>query len=81
MSAMPGKVQVVGVSEVRGEKVFVLQMLQGRNPEWVAQPFFAAFDGQATWLDELRPAFDEDRFFFEEELDRLRERGLASSLH
>ena len=78
MSAMPGKVQVVGVSEVRGERVFVLQMLQGRDPKWVALPFFAAYDGQATWFDELRPAFDEDRFFFEEELNRLRERGGSS---
>jgi len=78
MSALPGKVQVLGVSEVGGEKVFVLQMLQGRNPDWVARPFFAAFDGRATWLDELRPAFDEERFFFDAEPGQLPERSSAS---
>lgn len=65
MSALPGKVQINGLSEVHGEKVFVLQMLQGRNPDWVGRPFFAAYDEQATWLDELRPAFGAERFFFE----------------
>ncbi len=67
MSAKPGKVQVVGVAEVNGEKVFVLRFLQGRNPDWVHRPFFARFDPDATWLDELKPAFGEDRFFFEKE--------------
>jgi KamA family protein len=67
MSAGPGKVQVLGVSEVMGQKVFVLQFLQGRNPDWVARPFFAEYDPEAIWLDDLTPAFGEERFFFEEE--------------
>jgi len=33
MSAGPGKVRIVGISEIRGEKVFVLEFLQGRNPD------------------------------------------------
>ncbi len=65
MSASPGKVQVLGVNEVGGEQVFTLQMLQGRNPDWVLKPFFAEFDEDALWLDDLRPAFGEKRFFFE----------------
>ncbi|RMG91876.1 MAG: lysine 2,3-aminomutase [Zetaproteobacteria bacterium] len=65
MSAWPGKVEVQGVAEVNGEKVFVLRMIQGRNPNWVQQPFFARFDEAATWLDELEPAFGQDRFFFQ----------------
>lgn len=69
MSAFPGKVQVVGISEVKGEKVFVLNFLQGRNPNWVGVPFFAAYDPKATWLDQLKPAFGEEKFFFEEEMD------------
>jgi KamA family protein len=64
MSATPGKVQVLGVSQINGEKVFVLQFLQGRNPQWVMQPFFAKYDSKATWLDDLRPAFG-SKFFFE----------------
>ncbi|MGL5786813.1 MAG: KamA family radical SAM protein [Bacteroidales bacterium] len=69
MSAFPGKVQVVGVAEVKGEKVFVLNFLQGRNPNWVGIPFFAAYDPKATWLDQLKPAFGEEKFFFEEEME------------
>ena len=67
MSAAPGKVKVCGITEVRGEKVFVLEFLRGRNPGWVGKPFFAEFDDQATWLDQLVPAFGDDRFFFERE--------------
>ena len=68
MSATPGKVEVLGVQEVGGEKVFVLRFLQGRDPDWVGRPFFAKFDPQATWLDGLKPAFGEDSFFFEDGL-------------
>ena len=38
MSANPGKVQVLGASEGKGEKVLVLRFLQGRNPDWVTEP-------------------------------------------
>ena len=65
MSAFPGKVRVAGVSEVHGEKVFVLELLQARNPEWANRPFFAKFDPEASWFDDLEPAFGEDRFFFD----------------
>lgn len=39
MSDTPGKIQLLGVTEVKGEKVFVLRFLQGRNPRWVDIPF------------------------------------------
>ena len=71
MSATPGKIQVLGISEIQGEKVFVLRFLQGRNPDWVARPFFAKYDPEATWLNMLQPAFGEEKFFFEEELETL----------
>jgi KamA family protein len=67
MSAGPGKVEIQGVAEVRGEKVFVLRFLQGRNEDWVQRPFFARFDASATWLDGLQPAFGEKEFFFDAE--------------
>ncbi len=66
MSADPGKVQVLGTSEIGGEKVLQLRFLQGRDPDWVHRPFFASYDESATWLDELQPAFGEPRFFFED---------------
>lgn len=64
MSATPGKVLLVGRARIANEDVFVLRFLQGRDPEWVGQPFFAAFDPKATWLSQLRPAFGEKEFFF-----------------
>ena len=66
MSATPGKVEVLGVQEVAGEKVIVLRFLQGRDADWCARPFFARYDPQATWLDQLEPAFGENKFFFED---------------
>ena len=75
MSATPGKVQVDGVAEINGTKVIVLRMLQGRNPEWVNRPFFAKYDENAIWLDDLKPAF-EDKFFFEDELKQIKEQKM-----
>jgi KamA family protein len=66
MSASPGKVEVQGVTEINGEKLFVLRFIQGRDSEWVQRPFFARYDERATWLDQLQPALGEERFFFEE---------------
>lgn len=71
MSAGPGKVQVVGVADIKGERVFVLNFFQGRKPEWVGRPFFAKYDPKATWLDDLKPAFGEKEFFYEAELKTL----------
>lgn len=67
MSDHAGKIQVLGVSEIKGKKVFVLRFLQGRSPSWVDIPFFAEYDPKATWMDQLKPAFDEEKFFFESE--------------
>jgi KamA family protein len=70
MSADPGKVEVLGVTRASNRKVIALRMLQGRNPGWTMRPFFAEFDAEATWLSDLRPAFGETRFFFEDELEK-----------
>ncbi|MEU8890408.1 lysine 2,3-aminomutase [Streptomyces sp. NPDC048442] len=67
MSAFPGKVLIDGVPTIRGEKVFALQFLQAREGGLVRRPFYAKFDPQATWFDQLVPAFGEPRFFFEDE--------------
>lgn len=66
MSAFPGKVAIDGIVTINGEKLFALQFLQARNPDWVRRPFYAKFDPTATWLDDLVPAFGEKKFFFEE---------------
>ena len=65
MSDKPGKVEIAGITRIHGEKVFVLRFLQGRDPSWVGQPFFARYDPEATWMDGLQPATGETEFFYE----------------
>jgi KamA family protein len=65
MSATPGKVCVDGIAEVAGQQVFVLRMLQARDPSLVGRPFFARYDPEAVWLSDLTPAFA-DQFPFEQ---------------
>jgi KamA family protein len=71
MSCGPGKVEIAGIARIGEEQVFVLNFLQGRNREWVRRPFFARFDPEATWFDQLEPALGEDRFFFSDEYDAM----------
>lgn len=75
MSATPGKILVSGVADIRGERVFSLKFLRGRDPLWVGQPFFARFDAEATWLDDLEPAFGATEFFYEERMREISQRG------
>lgn len=72
MSAAPGKILIDGVTEIDGDRVFVLKMIQGRDPHWVNRIFFAKFDPQAVWLDDLEPAGGEERFFFERQMREMR---------
>jgi KamA family protein len=65
MSAFPGKVLIDGIVTIDGEKCFALQFLQARDPSIVRRPFFAKFDPQAHWLDDLTPALGAKRFFYE----------------
>lgn len=55
MSADPGKVQVLGSLELKGETYFLLTMLQARQPELANKPFLAKYSETATWLDDLEP--------------------------
>lgn len=66
MSATPGKVCIDGVTEVAGEKVFILNLIQSRDPQLVNKPFFARYDETATWLFDLEPALGAERFPYEE---------------
>lgn len=79
MSASPGKVEVQGVAEIAGEKVFVLRFIQGRHPDWVQRPFFARFDEKATWLNHLKPAFGDDRWFWEDDYAAIRGARLSAT--
>ncbi|GGY04709.1 KamA family radical SAM protein [Litchfieldella qijiaojingensis] len=77
MSADPGKVEIQGITEVAGEKVFVLRFIQGRSADWVQRPFFAKYDESATWLHHLQPALGEKRFFHEDEFEAMKSRKQA----
>jgi KamA family protein len=55
MSADPGKVEIQGVSEINGESVFVLRFIQARESDLVQRPFYAQYDENVTWFDQLRP--------------------------
>ncbi len=70
MSCGPGKIHVVGINKIRGEKVFVLKFIQARDDQWVNQPFFAKYDPNAIWVTDLEPAFGKDHFMFESKLKR-----------
>lgn len=80
MSCDPGKVQILGVSEINNEKVFVLRFIQGRNPDWVGKPFFAKYDDTAIWMDNLKPAFS-NHFFFEKEVIAKRSLNFKTNKH
>jgi KamA family protein len=68
MSATPGKVGVDGVADINGQRVFVLHLIQARDPRLVGRPFFAEYDPTAVWLSDLKPAFA-SRFPFEPDPD------------
>jgi L-lysine 2,3-aminomutase len=72
MSCDPGKLHIVGIVSVKGEKVFVLRFIQARNVEWVNRIFFAKYKLDAYWLSDLEPAFGEKEFFFIKELSEMR---------
>ena len=71
MSCSPGKIIVEDITEIHGEKVFALKFTQSRNPEWTNRIFFARFDENASWIDDLNPAFGHEEFFFENEMDEI----------
>ncbi len=71
MSCMLGKVRVNGVSRIGTEKAITLEILQGRNPDWIGRPFYAQYDEKATWVDDLKPAFGAEKFFYEDELKAM----------
>ncbi|EMF16955.1 L-lysine 2,3-aminomutase [Sphaerulina musiva SO2202] len=79
MSTSPGKICVRGIETISQQKVFVLQFVQSRNPQWCHRTFFAEYDSSAVWFDQLKPAFGEEGFFFESEYEEIRARAAQES--
>ena len=59
MSTSEGKVQILGLSKINNNDVFVLQYVQARNAELVGKPFFAKYNKLAKWITDLQP-FESD---------------------
>lgn len=55
MSCTPGKVEITGIEKINGEEAFVMRFLQCRDPKWIGRVFFAKYDPNAIWYDELVP--------------------------
>jgi hypothetical protein len=79
MSASPGKICILGVETIAGQRVIVLKFYQARKPDWTKHIFFAEFDPKATWIDDLKPAFGAHKFFYEDEYDFIHTRQYEGS--
>ena len=60
------------------QPLLVCDFIQARNPDWVRRPFFAEFDDDAAWFDDLRPAFGKQRFYFDDPADDGQSRPLLN---
>ena len=58
MSTTPGKILIEGLASIQNRQVFVLKLLQARDPSWTRHIFFAEYDEQALWIDDLKPALN-----------------------
>ena len=67
MTSSAGKVSLLGVAEIKGEKVFVLKFNEGRNMEWMDRVYLARYDENENTIEKLKP-YDTDTYFYEDEL-------------
>lgn len=70
MTTSAGKLSLLGTTEVRGEKVFVLKFNESRNMAWMDKVILAKYSATETRVDKLEP-FDAPEFFFEKELAKI----------
>ena len=78
MAASPGKVGIVSIEEVRGERIFALKFFQARSPAGTKRLLFAKYDAEATWLDDLKPASREKGVSSENEYRDISSRTRSS---
>lgn len=77
-----GKISLMGVAEVKGEKAFVLKFNESRNMEWMDKVFLAKYDENEKVIENLKP-FEGDKYFFEDELaflEKQKEEKLSKRL-
>lgn len=66
MSTTPGKIEVLGVVNLGNQRYFSLRFLRARQERWEHRQFLANYSPTARWIDELTPALNEGKFFFDE---------------
>lgn len=70
MTSSAGKISLLGIAEVNGEKVFALKFNEGRNMEWMDRVYLTKFDEKENTIEKLKP-YDTDKHFFENELHKI----------
>ncbi|MBK7407212.1 MAG: hypothetical protein IPL49_18945 [Saprospirales bacterium] len=79
MTSSAGKTSLLGVTEIKGEKVFVLKFNESRNMEWMDRVFLAQYDEQQNTIEKLKP-YEGEKHFFEEDLHEIEENLEATFL-
>ena len=70
MTSSAGKASIIGTTEIKGEKVFVLKFNESRNMEWMDKVFLAKYDEEENTIERLEP-FEGNKYFFEDELQQI----------
>ena len=70
MTSSAGKISILGITEVHGEKAFALKFTESRNMKWMDRVFLAKYNEKENTIALLKP-FDTDRYFFEQELQEF----------
>jgi L-lysine 2,3-aminomutase len=70
MTSSAGKISLMGTTEIKGEKLFVLKFNEGRNMNWLDRVYLAKFDENENTIANLKP-YPEDKHFYEDELKQI----------
>jgi lysine 2,3-aminomutase len=78
MTSSAGKISLLGVTTIKGEKVFVLKVNEGRNMDWIDRVYLAKYDEKENTIAHLKP-YEGEKHFYEDELVEI-ENSLEEAL-
>lgn len=67
MTSSGGKISLLGTTEIKGEKLFVLKFNEGRNMDWMDTVYLAKYDEMENTIANLKP-YEGSKHFYEDEL-------------
>ncbi len=73
MTSSAGKISLLGTTEIKGEKVFVLKFNEGRNMDWMDRVYLAKYDEVQNTIEKLKP-FEGEKFYYEDDLHAIETR-------